>query len=47
MYFSDLAKKFEIRNYKMFPMQENAIDELIKTYGKLPNYKDVCRRISC
>lgn len=36
MYFSDLAKKFEIRNYKMFPMQENAIDELIKTYGKLP-----------
>lgn len=36
MYFNDLAKEFEIRNYKMFPMQENDINELIKTYGKLP-----------
>lgn len=31
MYFNDLAKEFEIRNYKMFPMQENDINELIKT----------------
>lgn len=31
MYFNDLAKEFEIRNYKMFPMQENDINELLKT----------------
>ncbi len=31
MYFNDLAKEFEIRNYKMFPIQENDINELIKT----------------
>lgn len=31
MYFNDLAKEFEVRNYKMFPMQENDINELIKT----------------
>ena len=31
MYFNDLAKEFEIRNYKMFPMQENDINELVKT----------------
>lgn len=31
MYFNDLAKEFEIRNYEMFPMQENDINELIKT----------------
>ena len=31
MYFNYLAKEFEIRNYKMFPMQENDINELIKT----------------
>lgn len=36
MYLNKLVKEFKIRNYKMFPMQENDIDELILTYGKLP-----------
>lgn len=36
MYFENLKREFQTKNYKMFPMKENDIDDLILTYGKLP-----------
>lgn len=37
IYFKKLIDEFDKKNYKMFPMDKNALDELITKKGKLPH----------